>query len=287
MTNKITFRNTGHRLSAKQLTAVEPFLCSGAGRLPSDYRRFLLQYNGGSPEPAHFRWKHKGKPQESEVQGLLGINPGRLDWPGMDCVRTILLHRFGLPKHAVPIANLDLEDLLLLFTDGHRKGQVWHWSATGAQLKGWNLDPEKNIAFVARSFEAFLGALYRPAPTDPDEPVTIALDAPQVRGKQLAAILKSIGCTKWTYPGVRRSPGLPPAWHWPKFKNSRDVRGAAFLSVEKNKTYGYSPKFDERPAGHKMLLVNVTKAQRFGCIRELTSALGERAVIIWPSGGLQ
>jgi predicted DNA-binding WGR domain protein len=112
------------------------------------------------------------------------------------------------------------------------------------------------------------------------QPVTIALDSDRVRGKRLAAVLKSLGCTKWRCPGVRSNPPDPPAWHWPKYKNTRDVGGPAFVSVEKNKTYGYSPKFDVRRRGHEMLLVGVTKSQRAACIRELTDALGEGAVLL-------
>ena len=134
--------------------------------------------------------------------------------------------------------------------------------------------------FVSPSFSKFLESLYRQVVADPYHPMTIALDAPRVRGQRLATILQSLGCKKWKYPGNPRETVRRPAWHWPKYQSTGDVGGPAFLSLEKNRTYGFFPKFDERPEGHKMLVVNVTKSQRSACIRELTDALGKGAVLL-------
>src|SRR5262245_47792749 len=185
MANKVTFHDAGRRLSEKQLRAVEDLLCPEApGRFPLAYRRFLLKHNGGRPEPAHFKMRDSdGKWESSEIYEFLGIDPGRLDGPGI--VRTALIHRSQLPRYALPIADLDLDDLLLLFTAGPREGQVWRWSAGGAERQGWKLDPENNIAFVCGSFARLLKALHRPASAGSFEPIAFALDSPRVRGKRL------------------------------------------------------------------------------------------------------
>jgi hypothetical protein len=269
-------------LSAKQFSAIEFLLSPDAPGLPPDYRNFMLKYNGGRPEPAHFKWRRQGGEwQTSEVYSFYGIDPGRLDETGLDCVRATLNYRSWLPRFAIPIASLDLDNRLLLFTAGSREGQLWHWSASDAGTDLEDVDPERAISFVAKNFTRFLELLHQPVVRDPYEPKTFALDSPRVRGQRLEAILKSIGCKRWKYPGVIYSQTpLPTAWHWPKYESTQDVGGPAFLSVEKNRTYGYAPQFDERPAGHKMLCVNVTKRQRSRCLRELATALGDGAVLL-------
>jgi hypothetical protein len=59
------------------------------------------------------------------------------------------------------------------------------------------------------------------------------------------------------------------------------VRGLpAYLQVEKNKTYGFAAKFDERPAGHPILMISVRPADQAKCLAELTAALGEHAPLL-------
>jgi hypothetical protein len=278
MAKKVTFHDVGKRLSAKQLRAVEHLLCPLSPGLPLDYRRFILKYNGGRPEPAHFRWRQSGGEwQTSQVYAFYGIDPGRLDESSLDCVRSTLQYRCWLPRDAISIASLELSgNLLLLYTAGPREGQIWYSNASDFL----DVDPELAVSFVAKNFARFLELLHQPVVRDPYEPKTFALDSPRVRGQRLEAILKSIGCKRKKYPGISSQTPLPTAWHWPKYESTQDVGGPAFLSVEKNRTYGYAPQFDERPAGHKMLCVNVTKRQRSKCLRELATALGEGAVLL-------
>jgi hypothetical protein len=279
MAKKLVIHDRGKRLSATQFEQLVGLLCPLApGRLPLEYERFLRKYNGGRPEPAHFRWRDEHGERESEVYSFLGISPDLFD---SGIVRVILNLRAFLPGNAIPIALLDY-DILLLFVAGQRVGQIWLLSQSGVELEdGPEINPERVITFVRKSFPAFIKSLYHPRIPDPYSPVTIALDSPRVRGKRLEAILKSLGCKKWKYPGVLYSATpLPPAWHWPKFQTTSDVGGPAFLSVEKNRTYGYAPKFDERAPAHKMLRVNVTKSERSKCVRELMIALGDGAVLL-------
>jgi hypothetical protein len=127
----------GQRLSARQLEAIEQLLCPEApGRLPLAYRRFLLKHNGGRPEPAHFQWRDKDGEQDLEVHDFLGIDPGPLDAPGMDCVRVTLQYRSLLPKYAIPVAHLELDGLLLLFTAGPARNRSGAGARVGPSWRG-------------------------------------------------------------------------------------------------------------------------------------------------------
>lgn len=275
---RLTFSFPGEPLTKRQLHQVDDLL--GSWPLLPDFERFLLKYNGGTPDPALYfdRRPPTEGDRRSHLDDLLGVDPGRLDDGRFDCIRCTMQRRSDLPRHALAIGFVDRDDLLLLFTGGPRKGQVW--------LLSWNqivgphpdpVDPETAISFVAETFGDFLASLYRLPDQGP--PLAFALDAPRVRGKRLAELLKTLGCKKWRYKGVAYSATpLPPQWEWPKYRRSGEDEHPAVVSVEKNKTYGYSPKFDERPPRHQVLLVNVTASQRKACARELAAALGESAV---------
>ena len=52
MPTKLTIRDRGPKLTQGRLHEIEHFLCPEApGHLPVDYRKFLLRYNGGTPDP--------------------------------------------------------------------------------------------------------------------------------------------------------------------------------------------------------------------------------------------
>jgi SMI1 / KNR4 family (SUKH-1) len=277
-TPKVKFTNRGKRLTQSQLWQVQDILT--ATELPKDFERFLLTYNGGNPDPAYFDWKHsKDGITRSEVDSLQGIDLGPLAERSADCLRLAMWYRADLPRHAFPFGIVDRDNLLLLYTAGKREGQVWLLIQSELDHRpGKWPDPETATYFVAKSFTDFLNSLYELP--DKYEPFTFALDSRRVRGKQLEAILKSLGCKRWKYKGVWSATPLPPRWVWPKYRGSEEDDRPAGLSLEKNNTYGYAPHFDERPKGHKMLYVDVTESQRAACIRELSAALGEGAVLL-------
>ena len=283
MPSRLMIRDRGPRLTHGRLNGIEQVLCPEVLlRLPEDYRKFLLRYSSGIPDPAHLKCRDAdGEPDVREVHDFLRIDPDRLDEPGSGLVWVLLNYRAMLPRFAIPIAHLDLDDLLLLFFAGPRERQVWLWNSIAAESGDWDFDPETGIRLVAKTFAAILKLLHEPKVSDPYEPVTFALDSAKVRDQRLAAILKALGCKRWNYrTGTYSNLPDPPAWHWPKYESTRDVGGPAYLEMEKNKADGNASKFDDRPAGHPMLRVNVTKLKRATCLRELAAALGPGAVLL-------
>lgn len=275
LSTKVAFSECGKPLSSAELSAVEDLV--SPFKLPKDYRRFLLDYNGGTPDPAEFNWQHRTEGKQcGRVDELFGIDLAPFNKKRrLDCIQAALIHRDDLPRFSVPIGYADGHNILVVFTHGPREGEVWvkFWDEVSAKVDEPS-NPEDAVYFVADRFSQFLRSLYQPA--DEYEPATFALDSPRVRGQQLEAILKSLGCKRFKYRGVSSSTPLPPAWEWPKFKRSHS-RDPAFLTLEKNKVYGHSPRFDERPARHPMLVVDVTESQRSSCLEELGTALGKSA----------
>ena len=278
---KVGFLDTGPPLRESQLCVVERLLCPDAGRLPREYRHFLLQHNGGTPRPSEFAWRHPTEGQaSSHVDRLLGIDLAAFDLErSVDVLHVALAYRDELPRCSVPIGFVDRDDLLLIFVHGPREGQVWlkNWAEV-SPLANEPGNPEGAVCLVAKTFAGFLRMLSQPA--DEYRPATFALDSPRVRGKSLDGILLSLGCKRYPYPGVTHSQrALPPAWHWAKYRQCQG-RDPAFLTLEQNKVVGYAPQLDERPVRHKVLCVNLTESQRGACLRELAAAMGESAVLI-------
>lgn len=268
--------------AGKPLTTAELNYWASELRLTEEHQKLLKKSNGGRPDQEYFRWQ---RPQdELEVMCLdrfFGFDsspfgPER----SIDCLGIMVRFRDYLPRYSVPVAALSSDDLLITFHLGPRAGQIWlFYSPHHVDVD----DPEDGIAFVANSLNEFLNMLT--APEDPYDPITIALDSPKVRGKQLAILLKSVGCEVFKYKGVMYSQvALPPAWEWPNYRRAagglEETDLPAFLAVEKNLTYGYAPKCDLRKKGHPMLRINVTKSQRKKCVKELLGLLGEHAEVV-------
>lgn len=272
----IRFSSVGERLTAAQINAV-----GGLIQIPDEFERFLLKTNRGTPDRHYFAYP--GCTEDAHLDFFLGIDTRPLHDPRRqaDCLSVLIQRRDVLPPLAIPIAFVDRDNLLLTFEWGPRHGQIW--------LKIWNPSPgfepydrEADLHFVANSLTDFLHLLEKPI--DEYRPAAFALDSPKVRGSQLEKLLKSIGCTKFKYKGVYSSTPLPVIWNWPKFRQSfdncpDDIRPAS-LTLEKNLTYGYSPKYAKRPKGHAILIVNVTEAHRKECLKELANAFGTDAVLI-------
>jgi hypothetical protein len=124
------------------------------GRLPEDYRRFLLTHNGGSPEPAGFVLAGPPGPyQDSEVQWFLGI--GDPDYDLEDWFATYRGPEARMPAELLPIAVDPGGNVICLAVAGERRGAVFFWDhEEESDPPGWS-----NVHPIADSFDAFLEGL--------------------------------------------------------------------------------------------------------------------------------
>ena len=132
---------------------------------PEDYRRFMIKYNGGEPEPNYFVVKGKD-PKLDWVDAFHPISGSKMDPLNLQGANQILGERaihWGVPYDCITvgIAGGGPEDILL-FVRGRRRGQVW--------LKVWDdvyagpehnrdTDPNEGLYFLAKSFNEFLAML--------------------------------------------------------------------------------------------------------------------------------
>lgn len=168
----------GPPLSPERIAALEAQL--GAA-LPDDYRRFLLETNGGAPEKAMFRvyvgpaptwmaeqWRAKWDDwQEAWVDDFFVIDRRLAEADRESPTTTLAFWRAQdwqmRPPDALQIACVSRDDLLLIYLRGPRRGQV-HLLCDAYLDAAQAPTPQATAAairFVAPSFEAFFSGLYK------------------------------------------------------------------------------------------------------------------------------
>ncbi|TQV80788.1 SMI1/KNR4 family protein [Denitrobaculum tricleocarpae] len=151
--------NRGPHLTKERLAEFET---SNGIRLPSDYREFLLTYNGGRPVPDTFPLVGH-KESESGVSFLYGI-----DYP----IESLELQwmfdlndgYFSDPafKNFFQIGNDGFNDKICLDLSDERFGAVIFID----MVPMWKDHTEKDIYVIAGSFTEFLEMLYEPEDDD-------------------------------------------------------------------------------------------------------------------------
>jgi len=122
-------------------------------RLPSDYRHFLADVNGGEPEPSGFTFETSDGPSDSAVRYFLTLDPNAKHYTIREFLR-----RYGdrIPKGVMPIACDSFGNLVLIDVGAKASGSVYFWDHEKESMEEpiW-----ENISPVAPSFTAFEQAL--------------------------------------------------------------------------------------------------------------------------------
>ncbi len=137
-------------------------------QLPSDYREFLLQYNGGVPETNEFTIADTNN--ASGVNEFMGVE-------GIESQKRILGDRF--PDNVVPIAYAEGGNLVCIALVGNDRGKVYFWDhelkAGSGDISSW-----ENMFLIASSFRQFWELLRRFDPSqvqlDPDQVKSVWID---------------------------------------------------------------------------------------------------------------
>lgn len=151
---KLAFFDYDAPASEEKLAAAETRL---RVRLPDDFRAFVQEHNGTSPEPGNLRLE---EPARSAKDGrvalafILGIGAR----PSMDVERLARDYRGRIPEGFVPIGRDPGASLFLMRVSGEPRGAVYFWDSEAERPEGPSLD---NVHLAARSFTALLAKLSR------------------------------------------------------------------------------------------------------------------------------
>jgi cell wall assembly regulator SMI1 len=132
--------------------AIQRFEREFAIVLPAEYREFLMNYNGGYPEPDAFRFM--GSEDGSSVDRFLSLAAGELS----DLRQYLKIYRGRVPGSFLPIAHDPGGNLLCIGTTGGEFGKVYFWDH---EKEADGVAPDmSNMYLVADSFSDFLQRLY-------------------------------------------------------------------------------------------------------------------------------
>ena len=121
------------------------------GKLPLQFRQFLLTVNGGRPVKRRFSFLENGKPTESVVDWFFG----NCDDPDYGLVSNLDVYEGRIPQSCLPVATDPFGNLILLSLRAHDYGTIYFWDHEREDPN----DPSKDLQRVADNFEGFLGAL--------------------------------------------------------------------------------------------------------------------------------
>ena len=145
------FTKRGPALSEKDVATLEADLgCA----LPPDYRAFLREQNGGVPTPNSLLTKEG---DEVVIRWFLSTRVKPFERNLVDVTRHFRAE-LSLPKHLLPIAYLEADDVLLLTVGGKAAGRVLLWRMVE---EGYDRD---RLSPVSNSFDGLIAGLQRPAP---------------------------------------------------------------------------------------------------------------------------
>jgi hypothetical protein len=133
--------------------------------LPTDYREFLLNYNGGVPSKACFFCESVGDTLWVDYLCLIDehlATPTIASAP-FSLAMALVGDSKIIPQDSIVVGRVCGEDLLVLFLKGNHRGEVHVKIKFELGLKSqdeWACEPERGLHFVAKSFRVFLEMLH-------------------------------------------------------------------------------------------------------------------------------
>ena len=148
------FRNinlTGSKGPAEEsaVNVLEQFLKL---RLPDDYRGFLLDTNGGQPDPNAFPLQ--GNPYDTFglVEYFFSASSHDSDYDLLDNTEVF---QNRVPADLLPIAFDPGGNLICLAVSGEKRGGIYFWDHNDESMPGETPDYH-NVYFIANSFDEFI-----------------------------------------------------------------------------------------------------------------------------------
>lgn len=261
---------TEHVREAEQLLGV---------LLPLAYLEVLGVQNGGylyrkTVQPAERPDQFGGSASEYILDGpISGLDPDR--WDSLPKLLEVARQEWDLPPGFIPFAG---DGHFWLCLDYRTCGPEGNPRVTHTITSDFPGKPPKEF-LVAETFEALIRGLQPPKAGAGS--AYIALDAPRVRGEQLAEIMQKLGCKRHRFSSSKKQPDESVAWTWSKHA-ATDPKyfPGALLTIEENcRELGWT-RFACRPANHPILAVQTPLTARAACVIELLIALGEGATLL-------
>jgi len=149
MIKKVKIVKSVSPLTVKDITNVENQLGIS---FPSDYRNFLLEFNGGKPTPNAFPLHNNPMDTHALLEWFYCISKGN----PYDILRNMQIMKGRIPKNLITIGEDPGGNLICMSVDGDRTGNIFFWDHEGESDQE---SSESNLYYVAENFDALLESL--------------------------------------------------------------------------------------------------------------------------------
>jgi hypothetical protein len=153
-------RNRGRKLSLSDIDNLEKVI---GYELPSDYKRFLLKYNGGNPKQGCCDIHGTG---EAYIGEFIGVNCFYwIDGPKSerqkikelyDIEWNYSVYRGRIPNNFLPISSDEGDNQICLSLYGEDRGSIWYWDHNSEHYP----PSYSNCYRVADSFQELLEGMF-------------------------------------------------------------------------------------------------------------------------------
>jgi hypothetical protein len=137
--------------SEDAVLALEKFV---GAPLPTDYRAFLLTYNGGRVEPSVFSMQNCPNSTHGILNWLFGLHGGEY----YDLLAAIDTYRDRVPPNLLPIGDDPGGNLICLSLSGSDRGAVYFWDHED-EAEEDEAPSYENMYLIGNSFESFMDSL--------------------------------------------------------------------------------------------------------------------------------
>lgn len=149
----MVIQNSRHKIDDKELSDLETRLKM---KLPNDYKKFLLQNNGGIPIPNVFDFiDGDGQNSNSLVHYFYAVyNDNGHD--NLENNYNFFKSERRIPSNILPIAEDPFGNMICISVSGDDYGKVYFWDH---ELEGQS-ESYDNISLIASSFDEFINNLH-------------------------------------------------------------------------------------------------------------------------------
>jgi len=152
----ITLSKTEPKINSSNIAELEEYV---GLTFPLEYKKHLLQYNGGQCEPNVFSFFENGKKTDSCIDYFLAIYDGEYD-NLKEYIKILKIDEKRLPSHILPIADDPGGNLICISCGNNDFGYIYFWDHE--KEVDYSVEDDSNYSnlyLIAKSFNQFIEEL--------------------------------------------------------------------------------------------------------------------------------
>jgi hypothetical protein len=152
----ITFSKTEPKINSSNIVELEEYV---GLTFPIEYKKHLLQYNGGKCSPNIFAFMENGKQNNSILNWFFAIS--NCEYNNLkEYINTLKIDEKRLPSHILPIADDPGGNLICISCGNNDFGHIYFWDHE--KEVDYSVEDDSNYSnlyLISKSFNQFIDEL--------------------------------------------------------------------------------------------------------------------------------